>query len=53
VEPLRRLSVMDAMAIWSAISGRLTMLDGVPQSFIERNDQKTVAVPDHDLGYDF
>jgi hypothetical protein len=49
---LRGVPVMDAMGNMVGNFRHLTMQDGVPESIIALNNQKTVAVPDHDLRYD-
>jgi hypothetical protein len=51
-EPLRDVPVMDAMGNVVGNFRHLTTQDRVPESIIELNNQKTVAVPDRDLGYD-
>lgn len=51
-EPLRDVPVTDAMGNVVGNFRHLTTQDGVPESIIELSNQKTVAVPDRDLGYD-
>lgn len=51
-EPLRDVPVTDAMGNLVGNFRHLTTQDGVPESIIELNNQKTVAVPDDYLGYD-